>query len=170
VRHVHGLCLHLRATKVCVLWLLLELADSDGLDCFIVRGSYDPSRQQLAPPPAEFAPTLIAATTASAAPAHHSQQQQQQKPDLVPLPTLDIFAGCGGLSEGLHQAGVAHSRWAIEFEQPAADAYALNNPDAAVFATDCNAILLVSCCCSLTQKVSAAKHKVGHAVRHAFAL
>jgi DNA (cytosine-5)-methyltransferase 1 len=63
---------------------------------------------------------------------------------------LDIFAGCGGLSEGLHQAGVADSRWAIEFEQPAADAYALNNPEAAVFAKDCNAILLVrlqlECC------------------------
>jgi hypothetical protein len=42
---------------------------------------------------------------------------------------------------------VAASHWAIEFEQPAADAFALNNPDAAVFATDCNAILLVSCCC-----------------------
>jgi len=57
------------------------------------------------------------------------------------LRTLDIFSGCGGLSEGLHQAGVAESHWAVEIFQPAANAYKLNNPDATVFQDDCNLLL-----------------------------
>jgi DNA (cytosine-5)-methyltransferase 1 len=62
-------------------------------------------------------------------------------PDIEPLKTLDIFAGCGGLSEGLHQSGVAKTMWAIECEPSAAQAFRLNNPDASVFTDDCNAIL-----------------------------
>ena len=46
---------------------------------------------------------------------------------VTPLATLDIFAGCGGLSTGLGQAGVADHRWAIEFWKPSADAYKKNN-------------------------------------------
>ena len=49
-------------------------------------------------------------------------------PDVEPLKTLDIFAGCGGLSEGLHQSGVADTHWAIECEPSAAQAFRLNNP------------------------------------------
>jgi DNA (cytosine-5)-methyltransferase 1 len=48
--------------------------------------------------------------------------------DGISLATLDIFAGCGGLSEGLSQAGAAESRWAIEYEHPAAEAFKLNHP------------------------------------------
>lgn len=48
--------------------------------------------------------------------------------DGISLATLDIFAGCGGLSEGLAQAGAAESRWAIEYEHPAAEAFKLNHP------------------------------------------
>ncbi|CAK9821528.1 DNA (cytosine-5)-methyltransferase PliMCI [Anthophora retusa] len=57
------------------------------------------------------------------------------------LKTLDVFAGCGGLSEGLNQAGVTESLWAIEKEVPAAYAYRLNNPNATVFIEDCNILL-----------------------------
>ncbi|XP_076281112.1 DNA (cytosine-5)-methyltransferase PliMCI [Lasioglossum baleicum] len=57
------------------------------------------------------------------------------------LRTLDVFAGCGGLSEGLRQAGIADNRWAIEREEPAACAYRLNNPDTTVFCEDCNVLL-----------------------------
>lgn len=32
-----------------------------------------------------------------------------------PLRCMDVFAGCGGLSEGLHQAGVAETKWAVSF-------------------------------------------------------
>ncbi|XP_043229878.1 DNA (cytosine-5)-methyltransferase 1-like isoform X1 [Amphibalanus amphitrite] len=62
-------------------------------------------------------------------------------PTVTPLRTLDVFAGCGGLSEGLHQVGVAKSLWAIEVSQPAANAYRLNNPQATVFSDDCNQLL-----------------------------
>ncbi|EFN76367.1 DNA (cytosine-5)-methyltransferase PliMCI [Harpegnathos saltator] len=57
------------------------------------------------------------------------------------LRTLDIFAGCGGLSDGLHEAGVAETLWAIEKEETAAYAFRLNYPNATVFSTDCNTLL-----------------------------
>ena len=46
-----------------------------------------------------------------------------------------------GISEGFHQAGVAESRWAIEKEEPAAQAFRLNNPGCTVFTDDCNLLL-----------------------------
>ncbi|KAI3695093.1 hypothetical protein L1987_78081 [Smallanthus sonchifolius] len=57
------------------------------------------------------------------------------------LATLDIFAGCGGLSEGLQKAGAAVTKWAIEYEEPAGDAFKLNHPDALAFVHNCNVIL-----------------------------
>ncbi|VVC92167.1 unnamed protein product [Leptidea sinapis] len=58
-----------------------------------------------------------------------------------PLRTLDVFAGCGGLSAGLHQTGVADCKWAIENVEAAAHAYSLNNKNCIVFNEDCNALL-----------------------------
>ncbi|XP_030756300.1 DNA (cytosine-5)-methyltransferase 1-like [Sitophilus oryzae] len=58
-----------------------------------------------------------------------------------PLRAMDVFAGCGGLSEGLHQSGVCESKWAIEFDLAAAQAFRLNYPDTKVFSEDCNSIL-----------------------------
>ncbi|XP_039683076.1 DNA (cytosine-5)-methyltransferase 1 [Medicago truncatula] len=57
------------------------------------------------------------------------------------LATLDIFAGCGGLSEGLHQSGVSSTKWAIEYEEPAGNAFKANHPEALVFINNCNVIL-----------------------------
>lgn len=57
------------------------------------------------------------------------------------LRCLDVFAGCGGLSEGFHQADIAESLWAIEKEEPAAQAFRLNNPGCTVFSDDCNDLL-----------------------------
>ncbi|CAL1381124.1 unnamed protein product [Linum trigynum] len=57
------------------------------------------------------------------------------------LATLDIFAGCGGLSEGLRQAGVSMTKWAIEYEEPAGEAFRLNHPESLVFVNNCNVIL-----------------------------
>ena len=57
------------------------------------------------------------------------------------LACLDIFSGCGGLSAGLHQAGVADSKWAVEIFEPAAQAFKLNNPECTVFSDDCNLLL-----------------------------
>lgn len=41
----------------------------------------------------------------------------------------------------MHQAGVAKSHWAVEYEYPAAEAFRKNNPDAATFCANCNVIL-----------------------------
>ncbi|KAL7593148.1 hypothetical protein Lser_V15G34056 [Lactuca serriola] len=57
------------------------------------------------------------------------------------LATLDIFAGCGGLSEGLTKAGASVTKWAIEYEEPAGDAFRLNHPEALAFVNNCNVIL-----------------------------
>ena len=46
-----------------------------------------------------------------------------------------------GLTEGFHQSGVAEACWAIEKEEPAAQAFRLNNPNSTVFTDDCNALL-----------------------------
>ncbi|KAH9507553.1 DNA (cytosine-5)-methyltransferase 1 [Bulinus truncatus] len=70
-----------------------------------------------------------------------SQVESNIKTEIHRLRTLDVFAGCGGLSEGLHQAGMAETCWAIEKEQPAAQAFRLNNPGCIVFTDDCNLLL-----------------------------
>ncbi|KAI5644354.1 c-5 cytosine-specific DNA methylase domain-containing protein [Phthorimaea operculella] len=73
-----------------------------------------------------------------------SKPQESNKLEDVkvrPLRTLDVFAGCGGLSDGLHQAGIAECRWAIENLEAAAHAYSLNNKSCIVFNEDCNALL-----------------------------
>ncbi|GLT76699.1 hypothetical protein SLA2020_483440 [Shorea laevis] len=57
------------------------------------------------------------------------------------LATLDIFAGCGGLSEGLQRAGASLTKWAIEYEEPAGEAFKLNHPGTLVFVNNCNVIL-----------------------------
>lgn len=104
-----------------------------------------------------------------------SQVSEPSEPELaIKLPklrTLDVFSGCGGLSEGFHQAGKAALRqpsrplshpipfwgdkhpvaplspgicetlWAIEMWEPAAQAFRLNNPGSTVFTEDCNVLL-----------------------------
>ncbi|KAI0501945.1 hypothetical protein KFK09_016890 [Dendrobium nobile] len=57
------------------------------------------------------------------------------------LATLDIFAGCGGLSEGLQQSGATFTKWAIEYEEAAGEAFSKNHPDAQMFVDNCNVIL-----------------------------
>ena len=37
--------------------------------------------------------------------------------------------------------GASVTKWAIEYEQPAAAAFSLNHPDSHMFATNCNVIL-----------------------------
>ena len=58
-----------------------------------------------------------------------------------PLKCLDVFAGCGGFSCGLHEAGVAESKWAIEFNNAAAKSFKSNNRNTLVFCEDCNILL-----------------------------
>ncbi|KOB70090.1 Cytosine-specific methyltransferase [Operophtera brumata] len=69
------------------------------------------------------------------------EQPHEDEVKIRPLRTLDVFAGCGGLSEGLHRAGVAECRWAVENSEAAAHAYSLNNKKCSVFNEDCNVLL-----------------------------
>ncbi|KAF6265105.1 hypothetical protein COO60DRAFT_1470199 [Scenedesmus sp. NREL 46B-D3] len=110
-------------------------AGCEDLDCFEVAGTYDPATKQLSAAPEEFAAASQGMQVDGAA--------AEDDASFV-MATMDIFAGCGGLSEGMHQAGVADSKWAIEYEQPAADAFKLNNPEAAVFCNNCNVILVAA--------------------------
>lgn len=38
-------------------------------------------------------------------------------------------------------AGVSSTKWAIEYEEPAGDAFKLNHPESLVFIKNCNVIL-----------------------------
>ena len=57
------------------------------------------------------------------------------------LACFDIFAGCGGFSEGLKQAGIINCKWAVEENPAAANAFRENNPEATVFQEDCKELL-----------------------------
>ena len=106
----------------------IEEFDRTGPIVMYFKEAYDPALRAFEPPPLE-------AQTVGSGHLPFSWTVTE------PLKALDIFAGCGGLSEGLHQSGVAKTCWAIEFETTAAKAFRLNNPEAAVFTDDCNAIL-----------------------------
>uniref|UniRef100_A0A6J0V8B4 DNA (cytosine-5)-methyltransferase n=1 Tax=Pogona vitticeps TaxID=103695 RepID=A0A6J0V8B4_9SAUR len=75
----------------------------------------------------------------SAASEHSEHEAADMKPPK--LRTLDVFSGCGGLSEGFHQAEVSETLWAVEMWEPAAQAFRLNNPGTTVFTEDCNVLL-----------------------------
>ena len=62
-------------------------------------------------------------------------------PEVQRLACLDIFSGCGGFSLGLQQAAVAEVKWAVEINQPAAEAFKVNHTGATVFKEDCTEIL-----------------------------
>uniref|UniRef100_A0A8D3EAM3 DNA (cytosine-5)-methyltransferase n=1 Tax=Scophthalmus maximus TaxID=52904 RepID=A0A8D3EAM3_SCOMX len=68
-------------------------------------------------------------------------QNEPQAPKVPKYRTLDVFSGCGGLSEGFHQADISETLWAIEMWEPAAQAFRLNNPGTTVFTEDCNVLL-----------------------------
>jgi len=74
--------------------------------------------------------------------ANKELQEEERYPHITHrLKGMDIFAGCGGLSEGFHQAGASETSYAVEIIDPAAKAYKLNNPKATVFTDDCNELL-----------------------------
>ena len=62
--------------------------------------------------------------------------------DIKKLSTMDMFAGCGGLTLGMHQAGVSDTKWAVEFDTAAAEAFRKNHPEAEVYSYNCNSLLL----------------------------
>lgn len=112
---------------------------------FACVGSYNKKDKSFGPAPEELAPKEVkeGAGAPQTAPERivSSSAHQYAVDDGIALATMDIFAGCGGLSEGMHQAGAAYTKWAIEYEAPAADAFKENNPEAAVFCNNCNVLL-----------------------------
>lgn len=80
--------------------------------------------------------------------------------DGIALRTMDIFAGCGGLSEGFQQAKAAVCKWAIEYEHPAAEAFKLNHPEATVMCDNCNVILVAAMTKAGLQDVCTASKEV----------
>lgn len=91
--------------------------------------------------------------TGSISPIHSADDISYSRPDVseflprdpVPLETplrcLDLFSGCGGLMEGLCQAGLAVPRWAVELEKSEATSYSANFQECSVFQDDCNNVL-----------------------------
>eukprot|EP00963_Diacronema_lutheri_P012368 scaffold1724_cov341-Pavlova_lutheri.AAC.44 len=122
---------------------------SSGEDTFVCTHSYDPKTKTLSAPPTSILPPVKSssgdkgkgALVADKGKGRMDGPHLNGKKESLSLATMDIFAGCGGLSEGMHQAGAAYARWAIEYEKPAADAFQLNNPEAVVFAQNCNVVL-----------------------------
>lgn len=55
------------------------------------------------------------------------------------LKSLDLFAGCGGLSSGLDASGLTETKWAVESDPKAARAFGLNFPGCTVYAEDVTA-------------------------------
>jgi hypothetical protein len=79
---------------------------ASGLHCFDIKGTYDPTTEEITDPaPASIAAAAAAAGTAAVGAADAAVQAhlQNEAKSVKPLASLDIFAGCGGLSEGMHQ-------------------------------------------------------------------
>ena len=57
------------------------------------------------------------------------------------LSCMDVFCGAGGFSQGLSEAGVAVSKWAVEMSEPAARAFQLNHPECSVAQEDSREVL-----------------------------
>jgi C-5 cytosine-specific DNA methylase len=52
------------------------------------------------------------------------------------LTTLDLYSGCGGLSCGLKNCGLTESKWAVEMDTKAAQAFKTNFPACKVYNED----------------------------------
>ena len=103
-----------------------------GEDRFFVSEMYDANTREFSALPAEVESAINSVLTSHPAPVLEA---------VKPLNTLDIFAGCGGLSHGLGEAGVVRHKWAVEFWSPSANAYKENNPECLVFNEECNGLL-----------------------------
>lgn len=68
-------------------------------------GTFDPAKKATAAPPAEFPAAKGKAKAEAPAGGATGAMGEDAPPaaDGLALATMDIFAGCGGLSEGMHQ-------------------------------------------------------------------
>ncbi|KAJ2653888.1 hypothetical protein IWW40_000172 [Coemansia sp. RSA 1250] len=58
-----------------------------------------------------------------------------------PLRALDLFSGCGGLTQGMDQSGIVKTLWSVEYMPSAGYSFAKNHPDAQVY-NQCSNLLL----------------------------
>lgn len=58
------------------------------------------------------------------------------KPHLDSYNIVDLFAGCGGLSQGFRMAGDFSVAFAVEFDKDIASAYQKNHPETDVYPCD----------------------------------
>uniref|UniRef100_T1J9Q0 DNA (cytosine-5-)-methyltransferase n=1 Tax=Strigamia maritima TaxID=126957 RepID=T1J9Q0_STRMM len=71
----------------------------------------------------------------------HDEEVDEEPAETLPLATLDLFCGCGGLSEGLVQSGAAKSCWAVDEDLVAAASFKKNHPDCVVYGYSCSTYL-----------------------------
>uniref|UniRef100_A0A8C3KGL8 DNA (cytosine-5)-methyltransferase n=1 Tax=Calidris pygmaea TaxID=425635 RepID=A0A8C3KGL8_9CHAR len=109
-----------------------------GLDRFYFLEAYNAKTKSFEDPPNH---ARSSGTKGKGKGKGKGNEQEPAELKLPKLRTLDVFSGCGGLSEGFHQAGVSETLWAIEMWEPAAQAFRLNNPGTTVFTEDCNVLL-----------------------------
>eukprot|EP00092_Neocalanus_flemingeri_P000044 GFUD01000045.1.p1 GENE.GFUD01000045.1~~GFUD01000045.1.p1 ORF type:complete len:874 (+),score=224.36 GFUD01000045.1:3-2624(+) len=104
----------------------------EGEDRFFISEVYNSDTRTFSPLPSDIDSELKSILVSHPAPSIDP---------IPPLACLDIFAGCGGLSKGLHESGVTQHKWAIEFWPPSARAFQKNNPDCVVLNEECNGLL-----------------------------
>ncbi|KAI3870235.1 hypothetical protein MKX03_011923 [Papaver bracteatum] len=114
---------------------------------FFCEHQYDPAKRTIK----QLTPNIKIRFSPGKAKAIEDEIVVTDKQDISRLATLDIFSGCGGLSEGLQQSGVACTKWAIEYEQPAGEAFKLNHPDALVFFASFS-LATDTCCRAIMEK------------------
>jgi len=110
---------------------LIDWSDA-GEDRFFISEAYNADRKQFTPLQPDVVASMDTVLTQYPAPVIA---------EVIPLACLDIFAGCGGLSRGLHESGVTQHKWAIEFWPPSAEAFKKNNPECEVLNAECNGLL-----------------------------
>ncbi|KAJ1737906.1 hypothetical protein LPJ72_000061 [Coemansia sp. Benny D160-2] len=59
------------------------------------------------------------------------------------LRALDLFSGCGGLTQGMEQSGVIETKWSVEYMQSAGITFSKNHPNTQVY-NQCSNLLLDS--------------------------
>ncbi|KAJ2869324.1 hypothetical protein GGI22_000329 [Coemansia erecta] len=59
------------------------------------------------------------------------------------LRALDLFSGCGGLTQGMDQSGVVETRWSVEYMESAGITFSKNHPNTQVY-NQCSNLLLES--------------------------
>ncbi|XP_030757301.1 DNA (cytosine-5)-methyltransferase 1-like [Sitophilus oryzae] len=111
----------------------------EGPSRFYFREFYDPNTCKIKPLPTSA--RTIGLKTRKTSCGYNSETPLLWPELQTKLKSLDIYAGCGGLSDGLERAGLVETKWAIEINSVAAKSFKSNNPAAIILEQDCNSVL-----------------------------